>query len=222
MHNYSIDTDSRKKALIIMLVISVIISSIVYAPLNTLVESISDKFSIFGNMMNTLNGIGVETNLFSILVIFSALHTLFSKCLWKCKWLQKIHGVPDLSGEWTGALESSYKDENDEHIKVGTTFTIKQDWYKIHIYAKFDNSSSNSNSAYISTDVAGGAVLTFSYSNDSNEVDWKTKNHNGWNSLKFTEPGSLNGRYFTNREDGTHGTIDLLKTMPILETINEQ
>ena len=61
------------------------------------------------NFLNSLNSLGVDTNLLSVLTIFGLLFCLYKKYIWK--WLKKFHYVPDLSGKWEGKLVSSYIDE---------------------------------------------------------------------------------------------------------------
>ena len=45
------------------------------------------------------------------------------------------------------------------------------------------------------------------------------RNHSGCNTLVYKD-NTLSGKYFTDRGDGTHGTIFLMKTKNISEKVN--
>ena len=55
-----------------------------------------------------------------------------------------------------------------------------------------------------------GCVLGFSFRNDSADVSVNTREFSGYNELVYKNE-TLRGVYFTNREDGTHGNIELKK-----------
>ncbi len=160
MHNYSIDTDCRKKAIVFIMIISFLLNSFLYHPINLFIDFIGDKISII-----------------SYLTV----------------------GRPK---------------------KEGSSATIKQDWNKISIKCKFgESSSSYSKTASLYVDDIEGVMLTFTYINDSKNPNWEARKHDGCNIFHCGD-GVLDGKYFTDRGNGTHGTIQLMKTEPIDEKIN--
>ena len=51
--------------------------------------------------------------------------------------------------------------------------------------------------------------------------DWETRKHDGCNILRCGD-GALDGKYFTDRGNGTHGRIQLIKTESIDEEMNTE
>lgn len=211
MHNYSINQDYRKKSITIILIISYIINLFLYKSIDNIINFIkcsSEKLSCF---IDSLESIGISVNFFTVLAIFTFLYWLFSKHLWKNCLISKLHNIPDLSGKWNGTLTSSYTDNNGNPTILNINVQIKQTWDKISIKCEFPQSSSNSKAASLYIDENQGDILTFTYINDANEPTWNTRMHEGCNILVH-EGNTLRGRYFTNRDNGTHGTINLRKT----------
>lgn len=220
MHNYSIDTDCRKKAIVFIMIISFLLNSFLYHPINLFIDFIGDKISIISDLTFQFDKIGIAVNQVSVLGIFGIIYLLYSKFLWKTKVFKKFHNVPDLNGEWDGGYLSSYIDEFGRPKKDGCSATIKQDWNKISIKCKFgESSSSYSKTASLYVDDIEGVMLTFTYINDSKNPNWEARKHDGCNIFHCGD-GVLDGKYFTDRGNGTHGTIQLMKTEPIDEKIN--
>ena len=220
MHNYSIDTNCRKKAIVIIMIISFILNFFLYHPMNQFIDFVGDKSRFISDLMLQLDGIGISINQVSVLGIFGIIYLFYSKFLWKTKVLKKIHNVPDLNGEWDGSYFSSYTDESGQQKNGGCSAIIKQNWNKISIKCKFgESSSSYSKTASLYVDDIEGVMLTFTYINDSKNPNWETRKHDGCNILRCGK-GALDGKYFTDRGNGTHGTIQLIKTEPINEKVN--
>lgn len=220
MHNYSIDTDCRKKAIVFIMIISFLLNSFLYHPINLFIDFIGDKISIISDLTFQFDKIGIAVNQVSVLGIFGIIYLSYSKFLWKTKVFKKFHNVPDLNGEWDGGYLSSYIDEFGQPKKDGCSATIKQDWNKISIKCKFgESSSSYSKTASLYVDDIEGVMLTFTYINDSKNPNWEARKHDGCNIFHCGD-GVLDGKYFTDRGNGTHGTIQLMKTEPIDEKIN--
>lgn len=220
MHNYSIDTDCRKKAIVFIMIISFILNSVLYYPLNLLTNFVGEKISLFFDLIILCDNIGLSINQFSVLGIFGIIYFFYSKFLWKTKILKKIHNVPDLNGEWIGSYLSSYVDESGQQKQDSCSATIKQNWNKISIKCNFgESSSSYSKTASLYVDDIEGVVLTFTYVNDSKNPNWETRKHDGCNIFRCGD-GVLDGKYFTDRGNGTHGKIQLIKTESIDEEMN--
>lgn len=220
MHNYSLNNDCRKNAIVIIILISFISNSLLYHPMNLFIDFVGEKISFFSDLILLFDDIGISINQFSVLGIFGIIYALYSNVLWNKKLFKKLHNIPDLNGEWTGSYLSSYTDENAQQKKDGCSAIIKQTWNKISIRCKFGESSlSYSKTASLYVDDIEGDVLTFTYINDSKNPNWKIRKHDGCNILHY-EDGALSGKYFTDRGNGTHGTILLIKTKSINDEIN--
>ena len=210
MRNYSIDTDARKKAIIIILIISYIL----LGPINKLMSSINSflvsRCVLFQEIKNSLDNLGLDISCISILVLFAFCYWIYAKWLWKRPCFVKLHGVPNLNGSWVGAIESSYK--KGEKYKMSAE--IKQNWNKIQICCYFDESSSASQSSSICINDDKGAVLRFSYQNTSQNMSLAVREYTGFNELKYKD-NTLSGFYFTNRGKGTHGSIFMTRVEDI-------
>lgn len=222
MHSYSIDTDCRKKAIVIIMIISFISNSLLYHPLNLLINFVGEKIPFFADLITLCDNIGLSINQFSVLGIFGIIYFFYSKFLWKIKILKRLHNVPDLNGEWSGGYLSSYVDENGQKKLDSCSAIIKQNWNKISIKCNFgESSSSYSKTASLYVDDIEGHTLTFTYINDSTNPNWETRKHDGCNIFHCGD-GVLVGKYFTDRGNGTHGTIQLIKTESINEEVNTE
>lgn len=219
MHSYSIDTNCRKKAIVIIMIISFILNSFLYIPMNIFIDFIEDRISFISNLILEFDEIGISINQVSVLGIFGIIYLLYSKFLWRTKILKRVHSVPDLNGEWIGSYSSSHIDEYGQQKQDGCSAIIKQNWNKISIKCKFDESSSYSKTASLCVDDIEGNVLTFTYINDSKNPNWEVRKHDGCNIFHCGDD-VLDGKYFTDRGNGTHGTIQLIKTESINEKIN--
>ena len=220
MHNYSLNTDNRKNAIIIIMVISFILNSLLYSPMNLFIDFLGNKIGFISVLISQCDKIGISISQVSVLGIFGIIYFLYIKFLWKTKVFKKLHNIPDLNGEWNGSYLSSYIDDKGQPKMGGCNVTIKQDWNKISIKCEFgESSSSYSKTASLYVDDIEGSILTFTYINDSNNPNWKTRKHDGCN-IFHCKDGALKGKYFTDRGDGTHGKIQLVKTEPINEKVN--
>lgn len=219
MHNYSLNNDCRKKAIVIIIIISFILNSLLYHPMNLFIDFVGEKIRFFSDLILQCDDIGISINQFSVLGIFGIIYALYANVLWNKKIFKKLHNIPDLNGEWDGSYISSYIDENGQQKKDGCSAVIKQNWNKISIKCKFGESSSYSKTASLYVDDIEGDVLTFTYINDSKNPNWDIRKHDGCN-IFHCDNGTLNGKYFTDRGDGTHGEIHLIKTKSINSEIN--
>lgn len=210
MRNYSIDTDARKKAIIAILIISYIL----LGPINKLISSVNlffvNRYVSFQEITKSLDNLGLDISCVSILVLFGFGYWIYTKWLWKLKPFIKLHGVPDLNGSWVGVIESSHK--KGEKYKMSAE--IKQNWNKIQVCCYFDESSSASQSSSIYVNDDKGAVLRFSYQNTSQNASLAVREYTGFNELKYKD-NTLSGFYFTNRGNGTHGTVFMTKVESI-------
>lgn len=219
MHGYSLNNHYRKNAIIIMFIISLALNALLFVLVNSLFDSLEEKFDIFSKIFEFCDRIGIGLNIFTVTTLFGLIYILFDKFFWKIKAIQNLHNIPNLNGDWYGYIESSYKDEDGNSITKGVTVNIVQTWTKITIKSSFsETSSSFSNSASFDINNLEGPKLTFTYENNANVPNWEIQKHEGCNILIYNE-NTLNGRYFTNRGKGTHGIIFLTKVEDISEEI---
>lgn len=215
MKFYSIDSNVRKTALLVMLFISFFVTKLInYLLINILISVPTCLKSI----ISTFDFIGISTSSVTLLGVFGLLYFLYRKLLWKIPIISRFHSIPNLNGTWNGELISSYL-THGVPTRVKVSMRIKQDWDHISVICTFPKSMSHSIAAFLFSKSDSGIEFGFPYCNDSLCVNWKTKNHDGYNS--FTINGnSMKGRYFTNREDGTNGTIVLEKVVKLKQNRN--
>lgn len=211
MINYSIDSAIRRKIIVFFFVISLLLVK----PIN-MILTVAYDFTIrvlpfTEDCFDLFSKIGISVSEVSLLSVFAILYVLFCKFVWKIKLVAKMTGIPDLSGAWEGKLISSYiNPETNKKAELDMTVEIIQDWNSISIRSKFPESSSYSKTASLHINEQKGIVLGFSYRNDSMNVDIDSREFSGYNELTY-KIDTLEGVYFTNRNDGTHGIIKLKK-----------
>ncbi len=189
MHSYSIDTEERKNILLFLAIISIVFSWSFY--------------KILGYYQLSLPW-WIETP--SVLFFYGLLFVIFDKWLWQ--YLKKVNFVktPNLIGEWSGTLKSSF----DNHLsEVKATLKIFQTWTRIKILLTTDQSSSHSESASIVIDAQEGKYLSYQYINDpkSNAVETMSI-HRGTVRLVFDEKkNTLEGEYYSGRGRQNFGSL---------------
>lgn len=189
MHPYSLDTEERKNILLILAVVSIVFSWSFY--------------KILGYYQISLPW-WVESP--SVLFFYGLLFIIFDKWLWQ--YLIKINFVktPNLNGEWTGNLKSSF-DNHSAEIKA--TLKVFQTWTRIKILLMTNQSSSHSESASIVINVPEGKYLSYQYINDpkSNAVETMSI-HRGTVGLFFDDKkNALEGEYYSGRGRQNFGSL---------------
>lgn len=211
MHDYSIDSDIRKKVMILLFILSFILSIFINGCINSFkpaFDNILNEHQTFKKIIDFIVFCGVIE--FSPLIIYGLLYSLFNRILWK--YLSPILGIPNINGEWCGTLISSFK-KKGELTEIDMKLIVKQTWEEISFHATYLNSESTSSTSSIQINASQKPIIAFSFINDSSDVKLKTKKYDGYNIL--TANGTkMSGRYFTNRENGTVGTINLEKKNP--------
>lgn len=152
---------------------------------------------------------------------------VFARRLWKHpifkKWLVLI---PDLSGEWTGSLNATYKDpETGEKTSFrGVKATIKQDLFSISIIMRTEEMKSTSFVAAFDIDEEQNRLrMCYSYtSRPKPENRERSPMHDGTALLDIigNPPSRLNGEYWTTRR--TTGTIELMRHGPVKRLLKGQ
>ena len=195
MHPYSIDTDERKTIYFILAVLSILFTLGFYSILDW--KKITMPW-------------WVEAP--SVLFSFGLLCLLFDRCCWKWNLLSNVGLIktPNLNGEWIGHLQTSHDGFNGKTVII---LRIKQSWTQINIVLSTNTSSSHSETASIITGHPKGIVLSYQYWNkpQANAID-TMHIHPGTTLLELNmEENTLNGEYYTGRDRGSYGTLELKK-----------
>ncbi len=156
-------------------------------------------------------------NVLSTAFIYWLFSWLFNKFIWKCSLIKKWHGIPNLNGEWTGSLNTSY-----HHSPIDMNMTIKQTWSEISFKSTFPTtqSKSYSNVAAIYMDDLRGLSIYFGFINESSCLETKLQRYYGYNILSLSQDSNIiTAQYFNNRPNpnewikgGNMGTFTLTKT----------
>jgi hypothetical protein len=191
MHPYTTDTGQRSQ-LTISLVLG---SSLVAILINAIVLNSEIDLSNYGWVLSPP----------TVFTIYGFFWTIFDKWVWRLFSQIGMLDVPNLNGEWSGTLKTSYnKFENDILIKV----FIKQSWSNISITLRTEKSSSRSITATIVT--KNGCFLTYDYVNEPKGHAQSTMTmHRGTASLELISKNELRGQYYTSRDRQNHGEIFL-------------
>ncbi len=197
MHTYSIDTQERRNILLLLAVISIILAWGFY------------------NLLNSYHIVlpwWIESP--SVLSFYGILFIIFDKWAWK--FLRKINLIktPELAGEWSGCLKTSF-DEHSSEIKA--SLRIFQTWTSLKILLTTEHSVSHSETASIVIDAPEGKYLSYQYINEPKSDAAKTMSiHRGTARLLFNEKeNTLIGEYYSGRDRQNFGSLNF-KKQPIL------
>lgn len=139
---------------------------------------------------------------------YSGIRWLFDRHVWRMRLLRKLNLIhlPDLSGEWVGAIESSYSNRESAHP---VSVVILQRWSKMLIRLETEHSQSRSTTASLRTMDQANPELSYQYINEPRANAPSTMAmHRGTATLELICP-ALKGDYYTGRGRGEVGTIDL-------------
>ena len=149
----------------------------------------------------------------SIAVVFGVSNWAFDNWLWRWRFLRilRLISVPDLRGTWTGSIASSFTGfEKTQPVTV----TIAQTWTRIVVRLNAAESRSWSITASVLTNSPEGLVLTYLFDNQPEAESVSTmERFRGTTVLVNTEPGRLEGHYYTGRGRKTHGSIELRRRL---------
>lgn len=149
----------------------------------------------------------------SIALVFGVSYWAFDNWLWRWWFLRflRLVSLPDLRGEWTGTIASSYTDFEDTQ---SVTVAIEQTWTKIAVRLNAAESRSWSLTASILTNAPEGLVLTYLFDNQPEaESDETMERFRGTTVLLRTAADQLEGYYYTGRGRTTHGSINLCRQL---------
>lgn len=149
----------------------------------------------------------------SIPLVFGVSYWAFDNWLWRWRFLRtmRLISVPDLRGAWAGTIASSYTEfEKTQPVAV----TIEQTWTKIVVRLNAEQSRSWSVTASVLTSSPEGVVLTYLFDNAPEaETVNAMQRFRGTTVLVSTDPGRLEGYYYTGRGRETHGSLNLSRQL---------
>lgn len=196
MHSYDVTGHPKVKVIFFIAIFSVTIATWLNISIDLLERRIGMPISIT----------------FSSITAFGILYLLFSKVVWKCNVFTKIFRYPNLNGKYT-IIGESLKDITKEKFNWQGVLLVKQDWDKILVSMKSNNSSSESTSVNgsIVYRPMKGYELTYSYENIPSNTQAELHKHNGTCTLTFDEElNSAIGNYYNDGKDRkTYGCMNL-------------
>jgi hypothetical protein len=144
----------------------------------------------------------------STIGIYGLLYYLFDRHLWRWKIWRRlgIVKVPDLNGDWSGHVCSSFDDYN----KISdATLKISQHWTHISIVLESERSGSKSQIAAILTKDLNIAILSYEYMNEPlPDAEDTMHMHRGTARLVLKDNGNLlEGDYYTGKGRETFGRL---------------
>jgi len=190
MHDYSLDTDVRRKVHVGMATIAL------GAP----------AFFTAHWPFNLHPGLAFPL---SSGTIFTVLYFLFDRLLWRCPWFP---GVPDLNGEWHAHGVSSYEDpKTGKSFEFEMTVTIRQTFSRMEVFTRTSQSISTSFMASIEIDRAV-AQLRYGYENvPHNIAEEELQRHSGMMDLRITSATTMEGGYYSGKHRVRYGNVTLTK-----------
>ncbi len=205
MHEYSYNSDERRKWTVWLFRASVAISIALGLALAALEAAI--------NQLDWIVVVVLQPP--ATMAVFRAVNNIFETWLWRTKWLRKFDLVtmPNLNGCWKGYVISSFDNELGQQLenprKREVNVDIVQTWNQIRIAWSTDDSTSSSNVAAIVCLDNKKSELHYLYFNRTRTFAHKNMHaHSGATRLEIGE-SEMTGEYFTNRDPATKGDIHL-------------
>lgn len=194
MHPYSIESEERRSVFLILAGLSIVLSWAIY---KTLVH-----YDVFLPWW-------IESP--SILSIYGLLVFVYDKWAWRLSRKIGLSKIPDLRGEWTGHLRSSF----DEHeTAVIAKLTIFQTWTRMKVLLDSELSWSQSELASIALKTPEGKYLYYQFLNEPKANAPETMSmHRGTVKLLFDEKKkTLFGEYYSGRDRQNYGSLFFRRT----------
>ena len=142
-------------------------------------------------------------------LVYAALYWLFNRYVWR--WLNKMLGIPDLSGTWS-VTGRSLTLEGELKFEWSATLKITQKWDRIAIELKTGQSGSFSETASVLLKHDGAAKLSYSYQNHPKAGEPELQKHQGFCELTFDEARrSAEGHYFNSLGRYSFGRMQLIR-----------
>jgi len=182
------------------------LASIAAAPLITYPLTLASQLPFLADSLKSkLATFTVSTGL-----IYLGIFWFFNRYGWR--WLDKLLGVPNLSGKWK-ARGVTLGGNGDEPTEWEREITITQTWDRMAVELNTGDSASFSESASIIIKHNNEAKLSYSYLNHPKPGKPELQKHQGFCELVFdAERRTAQGHYFNCLGRNSHGTLTLEKT----------
>lgn len=210
MNTYELKSDIRRKVTIYLALISFFLGYLLYLLSDSIYVAIAARFPNIEQFFSTWFFLGVLPSQITVVTVYSVLHYLFNKYLWRCACINKRLNVPDLNGVWEGCLESSHI-KDGAYVKIKMELTIEQTWREMKCTSIFPSSKSYSDIVCIDSSGSQGTLLKFTYINHSEDLVSGLPQFAGYNELRLNDANTLEGTYYTRRTPMTRGTIKLIR-----------
>ena len=205
MTSYGLKTNVREKATCWLVLLSVIISYLLYNLIDLIVQNNYSALKPFLDGIKKIEYLGIISIHCSALTIYGLIKLIYNKLIWKAPIIRCWHKVPNLNGKWTGELTSSYQGK-----KMIFSVNIKQSWNKILVHCIFDHSESISDCVTIKTE-GNSTWIIYTYENEIKENTHGSVPHKGVMELRMMPDSQLVGDYYTQRNPSTHGHVRLMR-----------
>ncbi len=194
MHPYATDSNERKIVPFILAALAIAMAW------------------VFGWVLGSLNlRIPWWLDAPSAFAFYGIVYSLMNRKLWRLSVLRTLGlvRVPILEGRWQGQITTSF----DEHAtRHDVDVRIVQTWTRMKITLRGKDSASESLAATLITDVPSTAILSYQYRNEPLPHAKDTMQiHYGTARLNLSDPGSLEGEYYSGRGRHNHGSIYLTR-----------
>lgn len=178
-------------------------ASVILAPILTgLITWVSGSPLLAASVQAKMVAFTVSTGL-----VYAALYWAFNRYVWR--WLNKMLGIPDLSGTWS-VTGKSLTLEGEVKFDWSGSLTISQKWDRIAIELKNNQSGSFSETASVLLKHDGAAKLSYSYQNHPRAGEPELQKHQGFCELTFdVERRSAEGHYFNSMGRYSFGRMQL-------------
>jgi len=159
----------------------------------------------------------VESKDFLLLPITSAIfygvgYFIFDRWAWKLPVIQKLLGVPYISGVWSCVGQTLDPSDGGVLFNWTADITIVQKWEKISVCIETDTSRSHSVAVSIIKKEDGGAILMYSYRNEPKPGEPELNSHFGYSEWHFSSDMQSAEAFYVNAcGRSTSGKMKILK-----------
>lgn len=190
----------KTNGIIVLVAVLIVISNILIK-----VFSPYAKVLITGRFQEEIETIADYLGLFGVLGIVILTLWIIDKYLWKTWMFNWLVDIPNISGRYTGLLQSDYTGNFQMHVVLEicqTASEVKINGYFANHGTTLQTSTSYSYSELITKGQDGFFTLSYQFANAPNLSSTQIYQHGGTVSLKFfPDIKSLKGEYYNIRKN---------------------